>query len=431
MAELDKTKSTELFERAQRVIPGGVNSPVRAFRSVGGRPLFIARGEGSHVFDEDGNAFIDYVCSWGPLILGHAHPAVVSAIQNAAERGTTFGAPTKAEVEMAEAIVEVVPSIEMVRLVSSGTEALMSAVRVARGFTGRSKVIKFEGCYHGHSDAFLSKAGSGVATFGLPDSAGVPQSTVADTITLPYNDLESVKNTLRECGSEVACVVVEPVAGNMGVVAPKPEFLAGLREACDSCGALLIFDEVITGFRVALGGAQELYGIKPDLTTLGKIIGGGLPVGAFGGRRDVMECVAPLGSVYQAGTLSGNPLAVNAGLAMLKIVREDGFYTELERKSALLAAGLADAAKDAGVTVAANRVGSMMTMFFTDGPVCNYADAQRSNVDSYARFFNAMLEHGVYLAPSRFEAAFVSAAHTDDDISHTVESARQVFRALA
>lgn len=424
---LDITRSIELFGRAQKLIPGGVNSPVRAFRSVGGQPVFVSRGEGSRIYDEDGNSFIDYVCSWGPLILGHAHPEVIAAIEYTAKRGTTFGAPTRLEVEMAEAIVEAVPSVEMVRLVSSGTEALMSAVRVARGFSRRAKVLKFEGCYHGHSDAFLSKAGSGVATFGLPDSAGVPQSTAADTITLPYNDLDSADDAMRAAGDEVACVVVEPVAGNMGVVPPKPGFLQGLRELCDRHGALLIFDEVITGFRVAYGGAQELYGVTPDLTTLGKIIGGGLPVGAFGGRRDVMQCVAPLGPVYQAGTLSGNPLAVSAGLATLRILKQPGFYNELERRSAKLAAGLADAAKQAGVPATVNRVGSMMTCFLTDGPVNNYADAQKSGGDTYARFFSAMLEGGVYLAPSRFEAAFVSAAHSDADIDRTIETAGRAF----
>lgn len=403
---------------------------MRAFRSVGGQPLFVSRGEGSRIYDEDGNSFIDYVCSWGPLILGHAHPDVIAAIQETAKLGTTFGAPTKLEVEMAEAIVEAVPSIEMVRLVSSGTEALMSAVRVARGFTGRQKVVKFEGCYHGHSDAFLSKAGSGVATFGLPDSAGVPQATAADAITVPYNDLQAVEDAMKSAGDEVACVVVEPVAGNMGVVPPQRGFLQGLRDVCDRHGALLLFDEVITGFRVAYGGAQELYGVKPDLTTLGKIIGGGLPVGAFGGRRDVMQCVAPLGPVYQAGTLSGNPLAVSAGLATLKQLRKPGFYDDLERKSANLAAGLSDAAKQAGVPATVNRVGSMMTAFLTEGPVNNYADAQKPDAETYARFFRAMLESGVYLAPSRFEAAFVSAAHSDEDIAATVEAASKAMGQL-
>ena len=427
---MDISGSEELFQRAQKVIPGGVNSPVRAFRSVGGRPLFISRGEGSRIFDEDGNSYIDYVCSWGPLILGHAHPEVIRAIKETAERGTTFGAPTRLEIELAEAIVGAVPSVEMVRLVNSGTEALMSAVRVARGFTGRPKVIKFEGCYHGQSDAFLSKAGSGIATLGLPDSAGVPRSAVSDTITLPYNDVEAVRQALDACGKDVACIVVEPVAGNMGVVPPKPGFLAGLREMCDAHGVLLIFDEVITGFRVAYGGAQELYGVEPDLTTLGKIIGGGLPVGAFGGRRDVMECVAPLGPVYQAGTLSGNPLAVSAGLATLRIIRQPGFYEKLEARSSALEAGLAQAAQEAGVLIAINRVGSMMTVFFTGGPVSNYADAKRSDGDAFARFFLGMLEEGVYLAPSRFEAAFVSAAHADEDIARTIDSARRVLKRI-
>lgn len=426
---MDISRSTELFGRAQKAIPGGVNSPVRAFRSVGGQPLFVSRGEGSRIYDEDGNCFIDYVCSWGPLILGHAHPEVIAAIEETAKRGTTFGAPTKLEVEMAEAIVDAVPSVEMVRLVNSGTEALMSAVRVARGFTGRAMVLKFEGCYHGHSDAFLSKAGSGVATFGLPDSAGVPQGTAADTITVAYNDLDAADDAMKAVGDEIACVVLEPVAGNMGVVPPKPGFLQGLRDLCDRHGSLLLFDEVITGFRVAFGGAQELYGIKPDLTTLGKIIGGGLPVGAFGGRRDVMQCVAPLGPVYQAGTLSGNPLAVSAGLATLRVLNQPGFYEDLNCKSARLEAGLTKAAAETAVAVTINRVGSMMTCFLSEGPVSNYCDAQKSDGDTYARFFSAMLESGVYLAPSRFEAAFVSAAHSDEDIAATIETAGRVFEA--
>ena len=420
------SRSEDLFERAQKVIPGGVNSPVRAFKSVGGKPVFIKRGEGSRVYDEDGNSFIDYVCSWGPLILGHAYPDVVEAIRRAALDGTTFGASTALEVELAERIVEAVPSIEMVRLVNSGTEALMSAIRVARGFTGRSKIIKFEGCYHGHSDGLLAKAGSGVATLGIPDSAGVPAGITADTVTLPYNNLDAVLETMQVIGCEVACVLIEPIAGNMGVVSPKPGYLGGLRTICDRFGALLLFDEVITGFRVAYGGAQELYGVRPDLTTLGKIIGGGLPVGAYGGRRDIMQCVAPLGPVYQAGTLSGNPLAVSAGIATLKALRKPGFYGELERKAAALADGLAGAVKGARV----NRVGSMMTAFFNEGEVVDYASAKKSDTKLYARFFGEMLRRGVYLAPSQFEAAFVSAAHSADDVAFAVSAARRAMSPL-
>jgi len=427
---MDFSRSEELFARAQKVIPGGVNSPVRAFKSVGGKPVFIKRGEGSRVYDEDGNSFIDYVCSWGPLILGHAYPDVVEAIRRAALDGTTFGASTALEVELAEMIVEAVPSVEMVRLVNSGTEALMSAIRVARGFAGRSKIVKFEGCYHGHSDSLLSRAGSGVATLGIPDSAGVPAGVTTDTVTLPYNDLDAVGLAMQVIGCDTACIVIEPIAGNMGVVAPKPGCLAGLRDLCDRYGALLVFDEVITGFRVAYGGAQELYGVPPDLTTLGKIIGGGLPVGAYGGRRDVMQCVAPLGPVYQAGTLSGNPLAVSAGIATLKALRRPGFYEELERKAAVLAGGLADAAAESGVSARVNRVGSMMTAFFAADDVTDYASAKKSDTKLYARFFGEMLRRGVYLAPSQFEAAFVSASHSDEDIEITVSAAREAMPAV-
>jgi glutamate-1-semialdehyde 2,1-aminomutase len=424
------SRSEELFARAQRVIPGGVNSPVRAFGSVGGKPVFIRRGKGSRVYDEDGNCFIDYVCSWGPLILGHAHPDVVEAVRRAAGNGTTFGASTALEVELAEMIVEAVPSIEMVRLVNSGTEALMSAVRVARGFTGRNKVLKFEGCYHGHSDGLLAKAGSGVATLGIPDSAGVPPGVTSDTVTLAYNNLDDAAEAMQVVGCDVACIVIEPIAGNMGVVPPEPGYLEGLRNLCDQYGALLLFDEVITGFRVAYGGAQELYGVRPDLTTLGKIIGGGLPVGAYGGRREIMECVAPLGPVYQAGTLSGNPLAVSAGIATLKALRRPGFYDELRDKAGVLASGLTEAAAHAGASVRANCVGSMMTLFFTDKPVEDYASAKKSDTGLYARFFTEMLHRGVYLAPSQFEAAFVSAAHSADDVAFTVSAAREAMSSL-
>lgn len=427
---MDFSHSEELFARAQRVIPGGVNSPVRAFKSVGGKPVFIRRGEGSRVYDEDGNCFIDYVCSWGPLILGHAYPEVVEAIRRAAADGTTFGASTALEVEMAEMIVEAVPSVEMVRLVSSGTEALMSAIRVARGYTGRSKVIKFEGCYHGHSDGLLAKAGSGVATLGIPDSAGVPAGVTSDTVTLPYNDLDAVAEAMQRIGGDVACVVIEPIAGNMGVIPPKPGYLAGLRALCNQFGAVLLFDEVITGFRVAYGGAQELYGVTPDLTTLGKIIGGGLPVGAYGGKREIMECVAPLGPVYQAGTLSGNPLAVSAGIATLKALQKPGLYEDLQHKADALSNGLLDAAKQAGVSVQLNSVGSMMTLFFTENEVVDYASAKRSDTARYARYFSEMLNRGIYLAPSQFEAAFVSTALSQEDIDTTINAAREAMREL-
>jgi glutamate-1-semialdehyde 2,1-aminomutase len=420
-------KSEQLYAKAVALIPGGVNSPVRAFKSVGGRPVFIKRGEGSRIFDEDGNSFIDYVCSWGPLILGHAHPSIVEAVCRAATDGTSFGAPTAREVDLAEMIVDAVPSIEMVRLVSSGTEALMSAIRVARGYTGRPKVLKFEGCYHGHSDALLAKAGSGLATFGLPDSAGVPESITADTITLPYNDLEAVSQVTDAAGDQIACVVIEPVAGNMGVVPPKPGYLAGLRGLCDEHGIVLIFDEVISGFRLAYGGAQSLYGVTPDMTTLGKIIGGGLPMGAYGGRREIMQQVAPVGPVYQAGTLSGNPIAVAAGIAMLRALQEPGFYDELERRSAKLEHTMTDEASRAGADLTCNRVGSMMTFFCASRLVTDYASAKASDTEAYAKFFRAMLERGVYLAPSQFEAAFVSAAHTDADIEATAAAARKTF----
>ncbi len=424
------SRSKELFAKACELIPGGVNSPVRAFKSVGGEPVFIKRGEGSRVFDEDGNSYIDYVCSWGPLILGHGDPAVLEAICKTAANGATFGASTALEVELAEMIVDAVPSIEMVRLVNSGTEALMSAIRLARGFTGRSKVIKCEGCYHGHSDGLLAKAGSGVATLGIPDSAGVPCGTTQDTITVPYNDLDAITEIMRSVGDDVACVVLEPVAGNMGVVAPKEGYLPGLREVCDQHGALLLFDEVITGFRMAYGGAQEYFGVRPDLTTLGKIIGGGLPVGAYGGRRDIMQCVAPVGPVYQAGTLSGNPLAVSAGIATLNRLKSPGFYEQLDSKATALADGLLQAANEAGVKVQANRVRSMMTLFFTDEPITDYASAKTSDTRKYARYFREMLHRGIYLAPSQFEAAFVSAAHTEEDIDLTISAAKESMKVI-
>jgi glutamate-1-semialdehyde 2,1-aminomutase len=412
-----QSKSEELFRRAQETIPGGVNSPVRAFRSVGGNPPFIARGEGSHIFDVDGNEYIDYVGSWGPLLLGHRHPDIVAALEGALAIGTSFGAPTEQEVELAEAIRDAVPSIEMVRLVNSGTEATMSAIRVARGFTGRDLTVKFEGCYHGHVDSLLVKAGSGVATLGIPDTQGVPKAFCDTTIALPYNDAEAVEQAFRAHGNRIAAVIVEPVAGNMGCVPPLPGYLEALRDITARFGALLVLDEVMTGFRVAFGGAQQRYGIRPDLTTLGKVIGGGLPVGAYGGRKDIMSKVAPVGPVYQAGTLSGNPLAVAAGLAMLRYLkRHPEVYDQLEARTAELCA-----AAPAGVTV--NRVGSMFTWFFTDQPVTDYESAKRSDTARFARFFRGMLERGIYLAPSQFEAAFVSAAHSEEDIRETMVAA--------
>jgi glutamate-1-semialdehyde 2,1-aminomutase len=430
MGKLDTTKSNELFNRAQRVIPGGVNSPVRAFRAVGGAPLFIREAAGAHITDVDGNAYIDYVGSWGPMIVGHSHPAVIEAICEAAGRGTSYGAPTELEVELANEIVSAFPSIERVRLTSSGTEAAMSAIRLARGFTGRDRIVKFEGCYHGHSDSLLVKAGSGLATFGTPDSAGVPADFARNTIVVSFNDEEALTKTFEEQGSEIACVIIEPVAGNMGCIAPQAGYLQSVRETTLAHGSLLIFDEVITGFRVAYGGAQELYGVKPDLTCLGKIIGGGLPVGAFGGRADVMDRLAPLGPVYQAGTLSGNPLAVTAGLAILKLLKDTNPYPELERRGAKLERGLREAAARAGVPATSNRVGSMLTAFFTEGPVTDWPSAKRSDTNRYARFFRSMLEAGVYLAPSQFECAFVSLAHTDELIDRTVEAALEAMRTV-
>jgi glutamate-1-semialdehyde 2,1-aminomutase len=421
--------SRQLFAAAERVMPGGVNSPVRAFRAVGGHPFFVARAEGARLWDVDGRAYIDFVGSWGPLILGHAAPSIVEAVTEAARLGTSYGAPTRGEVELAEAITAAYPSMEMVRLVSSGTEAAMSAIRVARGATGRDMIVKFDGCYHGHADSLLVKAGSGGATFSLPDSRGVPEALARLTVVAPFNDVDAVRSIFRERGPDIAAVIVEPVAGNMGVVPPAPGFLEGLREITAAHGSLLIFDEVITGFRVAYGGAQALYGVRPDLTILGKIIGGGLPVGAYGGRRDVMGHVSPLGGVYQAGTLSGNPLAVAAGLAMLRGLREGQVYARLEQRAAQLAAGLAAAAEKTGVPITVNRVGSMLTGFFCAGPVTDYASARRADTNLYARFFSGMLERGVYLAPSQFEAAFVSLAHTEADIAHAAHAAAEVLAA--
>jgi len=423
--------SQKLFAKAREVIPGGVNSPVRACRSVGMDPLFIQRAEGSKVFDADGNAYIDYVGSWGPMILGHGHPGVIAAIGGVLSRGTSFGAPTDLEVELADMVIKAVPSVEMVRMVNSGTEATMSAARLARGITGRDLVVKFDGCYHGHGDTFLVQAGSGVATLGIPGSPGVPEACVKNTVSLPFNDRERLKEVFSQKGEAIAAVIVEPVAGNMGLVPPGPGFLEDLRALTEDHGAILIFDEVMTGFRVAYGGAQALYGILPDLTCMGKVIGGGLPVGAYGGKSEIMKKIAPEGPVYQAGTLSGNPVAMAAGITTLKCLQEPGFYETLEARSAVLAEGLKGAAAKAGVPVVTNRVGSMLGLFFTDQPVSNFAEAQKSDVALFARYYKGMLERGIYLAPSQYEAAFVSSAHSEADIEATVQAGAKVFEALS
>jgi glutamate-1-semialdehyde 2,1-aminomutase len=431
-AEVPVPSSRELYQEARRFIPGGVNSPVRAFRGVGGEPVFVARAAGPHLWSADGVRYIDYVGSWGPAILGHAHAEVVRAVQAVAADGLSFGAPTAIETELARLICELVPSIELVRMVSSGTEATMSAIRLARGCTGRDTIVKFEGCYHGHSDSLLVKAGSGALTLGVPTSPGVPAALAAHTLTLSYNDAAEVRAAFAARGAEIACVIVEPVAGNMNCIPPAPGFLETLREQCTRHGALLIFDEVMTGFRVALGGAQARYGIRPDLTTLGKIVGGGLPVGAFGGRRELMERLAPLGPVYQAGTLSGNPLAMAAGLATLNALRRPGFHTELEARTQALVDGLAAAARAAHVPLATNHVCGMFGLFFTDRPaVSSYGDAIGCDVERFKRFFHAMLAERVYLAPSAFEAGFVSAAHGAAEIEATIEAARRAFARLA
>ena len=422
--------SERLFDRARRLIPGGVNSPVRSFGAVGGTPPFIVSGSGAHVRDADGNGYVDFVGSWGPLILGHAHPAVVEAVQRAAADGTSFGAPTERELELAELIVRVMPSIEMLRLVNSGTEAAMSAIRVARAYTGRSKLLKFNGNYHGHADGLLVKAGSGAATYGVPTSAGVPPGYAAETLVAEYNDLASVEALFDANVNQIAAVVVEPVAGNMGVVPPADGFLTGLRNLCDDNGALLIFDEVITGFRVAYGGAQERYRMRPDLTCLGKIIGGGLPVGAYGGRAEVMQVVAPLGPAYQAGTLSGNPLATAAGIACLHELVKPGVYDTLEALGAEAEAGLLAAGDATGVPLTVNRVGSMLTAFFTESSVSTWDEAASSDTGQYAAFFHGLLERGVYVAPSQFEAAFVSLAHTAEDVAFAAEQARVAMASL-
>lgn len=425
------SRNLTLFEASQRVIPGGVNSPVRAFRSVGGTPVFFSRAVGSRFWDADGKAYIDYVGSWGPLILGHAHPQVVDAVRKAAEFGLSYGAPTEAELELALLLQQRLPSMEMLRLVSSGTEATMTAIRLARGFTGRNKIIKFEGCYHGHADALLVKAGSGALTLGQPSSAGVPAQTAADTIVLSFNDAQQLKDAFVQQGDSIATVIVEPVPGNMNLIHPAPGYLPLLRELCTRHGAVLIFDEVMTGFRVGPQGAQGLFGIVPDLTTLGKVVGGGMPLAAFGGRRDIMQCIAPLGPVYQAGTLSGNPVAVAAGLATLKLIGEDGFFDALGRRCRSLAEGVTQAARTLGVAFCAQSVGAMFGMYFSERPPASYAEVMGSDRERFNRFFHAMLGEGIYLAPSAFEAGFVSSAHSQADIDETIDAARRVLSVLS
>jgi glutamate-1-semialdehyde 2,1-aminomutase len=429
--ELDHSQSAALFDSARKFIPGGVNSPVRAFKGVGGTPVFFKSGEGAWLVDEDGNRYVDYIGSWGPLILGHRHPAVISALKAQLHQGLTFGAPTAREGELAELITRLVPSIDSVRLVNSGTEATMSAIRLARGFTGRSKILKFEGCYHGHVDALLVKAGSGALTLGSPDSLGVPESTSMETFVLPYNDLDSVSRLFSQSGSEIACVIIEPIAGNMNCVPPVPGYLEGLRKLCDEYGVVLLFDEVMTGFRTALGGAQSVYGIKPDLTTLGKVIGGGLPVGAFGGRQDIMDMLAPTGPVYQAGTLSGNPLAVTAGLATLHEISKPNFFTDLGVKTEYLMTGLRERARAAGIPFTTNQEGGMFGCFFSDEEqITSFAQVMACDVDRFRKYFHLMLQAGIYLAPSAFEAGFVSAAHGDEELQLTLDAAEQAFAQL-
>ena len=424
------SRNQQLFEKSQKLIPGGVNSPVRAFRSVGGTPVFFKRGLGSKLWDEDDKQYIDYIGSWGPMILGHAHPEVIKSVQETAENSLSFGAPTARELDMAEMVTKLVPSMEQVRLVSSGTEATMSAIRLARGFTHRSKIVKFEGCYHGHADALLVKAGSGLLTFGTPSSAGVPPEVAAHTLTLNYNDIAGVEALFKEIGNEIACVIVEPVAGNMNLITPVPGFLECLRAQCTQHGAVLIFDEVMTGFRVALGGAQAHYNIKPDLTTLGKVIGGGLPVGAFGGRADIMHCLAPVGPVYQAGTLSGNPVAVAAGLKTLSLIQASNFHEKLTATAKRLVDGLSAAAKEAGIDFSANSIGGMFGIYFSKNVPTSFDEVMKSDKEAFNRFFHLMLDEGVYLAPSAFEAGFVSAAHSEEDIDATIAAAKRSFAKL-
>lgn len=424
---LKTTKSEEIFAAAQDLLPGGVNSPVRAFKSVGGQPIVVDRVQGAYLWDVDGNQYIDYVGTWGPAICGHAHPNVVAALKEACDRGTSFGAPCALENVLAEMVIEAVPSIEMVRFVNSGTEACISVLRLIRAFTGREKFIKFEGCYHGHGDMFLVKAGSGVATLGLPDSPGVPKGATSGTLTAPFNDLEAVKALFENNRDQIAGVVLEPVVGNSGFIAPQPGFLQGLRELTQQHGALLVFDEVMTGFRIAYGGAQEKFGVKPDLTTLGKVIGGGLPVGAYGGRKDIMAMVAPAGSMYQAGTLSGNPLAMTAGIETLKLIKQPGTYDKLERITKKLVDGLLQIAQENGHAACKGQISAMFGLFFTAGPVHNYDDAKTSDLKKFSLFHRGMLERGIYLAPSQFEAGFTSLAHTDEDIEQTLAAAREVM----
>jgi glutamate-1-semialdehyde 2,1-aminomutase len=423
-------RSSELFQRATQVMPGGVSSPVRAFSGVGGNPLFIERGEGPYLIDVDGNRYVDYVMSWGPLILGHAHPAVVEAVQRQAACGTSYGAPTELEIELAQMVIDLMPSVEMVRFVNSGTEATMSALRLARAYTGRNKIVKFEGCYHGHADMLLVQAGSGVATLGLPDSPGVPPGATQDTLTAPYNDLAAMRALSKQFPDEIAAVIVEPVAGNMGVVPPADGFLQGLRDLTTGDGALLIFDEVMTGFRVALGGAQDYYGIMPDLTAFGKVIGGGLPVGAYGGRRDIMEHVAPAGSMYQAGTLSGNPLAMAAGLATLRTITKPGVFDRVVAVATAIREAVEQNAASAGIPVQTAQVGTMFGMFFNANPISNYAEVKTSSTELYGQYFHALLENGIYMAPSAFEAGFASLAHEGDALDQTLNALETVFRQL-
>ena len=417
----------EQFQAAKNHIPGGVNSPVRAFRGVGGDPVFIEKAKGAYIHDTQGKQYIDYVGSWGPMILGHAHPEVIAAVKAAADNGLSFGAPTEIETIMADKICEIVPSMEMVRMVSSGTEATMSAIRLARGYTGRDKILKFEGCYHGHSDSLLVKAGSGALTLGVPDSPGVPASLAEHTLTLPYNNLEQVSKTLSEVGDQVACIIIEAVAGNMNCIPPVEGFLEGIRDLCNQHDIVLIFDEVMTGFRVALGGAQSHYGITPDLTTLGKVIGGGMPVGAFGGKREIMEKIAPLGPVYQAGTLSGNPIAMTAGLKTLELISAPGFFDELSKKVGYLTDGIMDAAQSAGVAMTCNRVGGMFGLFFSEQKVTSFEQATQCNLEQFKQFFHGMLDEGIYMAPSAYEAGFVSSMHTTDELDKTIAAAKRVL----
>ncbi len=421
---------SEQFNAAKAHIPGGVNSPVRAFKSVGGDPVFIEKAFGAHITDTAGRQYIDYVGSWGPMILGHAHPDVITAVKTAADNGLSFGAPTEIETTMADKICEIIPSIDMVRMVSSGTEATMSAIRLARGFTGRDKIIKFEGCYHGHSDSLLVKAGSGALTLGVPDSPGVPASLAEHTVTLPYNNLDAITQAFNEIGDQVACVIIEPVAGNMNCIPPVEGYLEGIRKLCDAHKSVLIFDEVMTGFRVSLSGAQGHFGITPDLTTLGKVIGGGMPVGAFGGKREIMEYIAPLGPVYQAGTLSGNPIAMAAGLKTLELISAPGFYDELAEKVTTLVTGIKQAASEAGVAMTSNQAGGMFGLFFSDQQVTGFEQATQCNIEQFKKFFHGMLDAGIYLAPSAYETGFVSSAHSDDDLQKTINAASSVLKTL-